>query len=151
MSKKTDKVYPLVSRFINKYPWTLAWRLKQHSKVLEKHINPGEEIMYAFAGQKGGTLFSTSVILLTNKRILIGSKRVIFGYFLTSITPEMFNDFKVSNLILWGKVYIDTIKEFITISGLQKKALIEVETNFSEYIIKYGTQERRERLKKASK
>ena len=98
------KVYPLVVRFINRYPFTLAWRLKSHSKVLEKHLNPGEEIFYAFAGQKNGTLFSTSVILLTNKRILIGSKRVFFGYFLTSITPEMFNDFKVSHLILWGKV-----------------------------------------------
>ena len=144
------KVYPLVARFINKYPLTLAWRIKKHCKVLEKHINPGEEIMYAFAGQKNGALLSTSVILLTNKRILIGSKRVLFGYFLTSITPEMFNDFKVSNLIIWGKVYIDTVKEFITVSGLQKKALVEVETNFSEYIIKYGTQERIERLKKAS-
>jgi len=143
-----DKVYPLVARFINKYPLTLAWRIKKHSKVLEKHLNPGEEIIYAFAGQKNGTFFSTSVILLTNKRILIGSKRVLFGYFLTSITPEMFNDFKVSNLILWGKVYIDTIKEFITVSGLQKKSLIEIETNFSEYITKYGAQDRIERIKK---
>ncbi len=141
------KVYPLVARFIDKYPFTLAWRLRSHSKVLEKHLNPGEEIFYAFAGQKNGFLFSTSVILLTNKRILIGSKRMVFGYFLTSITPEMFNDFKISNLIFWGKVYIDTIKEFITVSGLQKKALIEVETNFSEYIIKYGSEERIARLK----
>lgn len=141
------KVYPLVARFIDRYPFTLAWRLRSHSKVLEKHLNPGEEIFYAFAGQKNGTLFSTSVVLLTNKRILIGSKRVFFGYFLTSITPEMFNDFKVSNLIFWGKVYIDTIKEFITISGLQKKALIEVETNFSEYIIKYGSDDRAEKMR----
>ena len=144
-----DKVYPLVARFVNRYPFTLAWRIRKHCKVLEKHLNPGEEIFYAFAGQKNGSFFSTAVILLTNKRILIGSKRVLFGYFLTSITPEMFNDFKVSNLILWGKVYIDTVKEFITVSGLQKKSLIEVETNFSEYIIKYGSEERIERLRKA--
>ncbi len=142
------KVYSLVARFINRYPFTLAWRLRSHAKVLEKHLNPGEEIFYAFAGQKNGTLFSTSIILLTNKRILIGSKRLLFGYFLTSVTPEMFNDFKVSNLILWGKVYIDTVKEFITVSGLQKKALIEVETNFSEYIIKYGNEDRIARLRK---
>ena len=142
------KVYPLVARFIDKYPLTLAFRLRSHAKVLEKHLNPGEEIFYAFAGQKNAAFFSTSIILLTNKRILIGSKRVFFGYFLTSITPEMFNDFKVSNLIFWGKVYIDTIKEFITVSGIQKKALIEVETNFSEYIIKYGTAERSERMRK---
>ncbi len=141
------KVYPLVARFIDKYPFTIAWRIKRHSKVLEKHLNPGEEILYAFSGQKNGAPFSTCVIILTNKRILIGSKRVIFGYFLTSITPEMFNDFKVYNGILWGKVYIDTVKEFITISGLKKKALIEVETNFSEYIIKYGTEDRIARMR----
>jgi len=142
------KVYPLIARFIDRYPFTLAWRLKSHAKVLEKHLNPGEEIIYAFAGQKNASLFSTSIVLLTNKRILIGSKRVVFGYFLTSVTPEMFNDFKVSNLILWGKVYIDTVKEFIVISGLQKKALVEVETNFSEYILKYGSEDRIERIRK---
>ncbi len=144
-----NKVYPLVARFVDKYPFTLAWRLKRHSKILEKHLNPGEEIFYAFAGQKGVSPFSTNVVLLTNKRILIGSKRVFFGYFLTSITPEMFNDFKVSHLIFWGKVYIDTVKEFITISGLQKKSLVEVETNFSEYIIKYGSEDRLERIRKS--
>ena len=144
------KVYPLIARFIDRYPFTLAWRRRSHSKVLEKHLNPGEEIFYTFAGQKNGTIFSTNIVLLTNKRILIGSKRVFFGYFLTSITPEMFNDFKVSNLILWGKVYIDTVKEFITISGLQKRALVEVETNFSEYILKYGNEDRIARMRKKS-
>ena len=89
--------------------------------------------------------------MLTNKRILIGRKRLFFGYFLTSVTPEMFNDFKVSNLIIWGKVYIDTVKEFITISDLQKKSLVEVETNFSEYVLKYGSSDRIERLKKLQK
>lgn len=143
-----SSVYPLIVRFIDKYPFTLAFRLRSHAKVLEKHLNPGEKIFYAFAGQKNATLFSTSIVLLTNKRILIGSKRLFFGYFLTSITPEMFNDFKVSHLILWGKVYIDTVKEFITISGLQKRSLVEIETNFSEYIIKYGTEERAEKMRK---
>ena len=149
-----ERVYPLVRRFINRYPWTLAFRLRSHCKVLEKHLNPGEEIFYAFAGQKcdsAFSIFNTNVILLTNKRILIGRKRLFFGYFLTSVTPEMFNDFKVSNLIIWGKVYIDTVKEFIIISDLQKKALVEVETNFSEYVLKYGSADRIERIKKLQK
>ena len=145
------KVYSLAARFVDKYPLTLAFRLRAHSKVLEKHLNPGEEIIYAFAGQKNAGFFSTNIVLLTNKRILIGSKRLMFGYFLTSVTPEMFNDFKVSNLIIWGKVYIDTVKEFITISGLQKKSLVEVETSFSEYVLKYGGEERAERLRKSGR
>ena len=147
-----ERVYPLVKRFINRYPWTLAFRLRSHCKVLEKHLNPGEEIFYAFQKcDSAFSIFNTNVILLTNKRILIGRKRLFFGYFLTSVTPEMFNDFKVSNLIIWGKVYIDTVKEFITISGLQKKSLVEVETNFSEYVLKYGSADRIERIKKLQK
>ena len=133
-----ERVYPLVRRFINRYPWTLAFRLRSHCKVLEKHLNPGEEIFYAFAGQKcdlAFSIFNTNVILLTNKRILIGRKRLFFGYFLTSVTPEMFNDFKVSNLIIWGKVYIDTIKEFITLSNIQKSALPEIQKIISEYMM----------------
>lgn len=146
-------IYSLVKRFKNRYPLTIAWRLRSHSKVLEKHLNPGEEVIYAFAGQKNSTfdMFNTAVILLTNKRILIGRKRLIFGYFLTSITPEMFNDFKISNLIIWGRLYIDTVKEFITISCLDKKSLIEIETNFSEYINKFGSADRFERAKKLHK
>ncbi len=149
-----DEVYQLVRRFKKKYPFTLAWRLKSHAKVLQSHLNPGEKIFYAFAGQKNTSHFdvlNTNIVLLTNKRILIGRKRLFFGYFLSSITPEMFNDFKISNLIIWGKVYIDTVKEYITISGLRKTALVEVETNFSEYINKFGTADRIARLRELKK
>lgn len=148
-----NSVYTMIKRFKNRYPLTIAWRLKSHAKVLEKHLNPGEEIIYAFIGQKNSSfdLFSTSVILLTNKRILIGRDRIVFGYFLTSITPEMFNDFKVSNLIIWGKVYIDTVKEYITISCLDKRALVEIETNFSEYVNKFGSADRIARMRKQHK
>lgn len=148
-----NSVYTMIKRFKNRYPLTIAWRLKSHAKVLEKHLNPGEEIIYAFIGQKNSSfdLFSTSVILLTNKRILIGRDRIVFGYFLTSITPEMFNDFKVSNLIIWGKVYIDTVKEYITISCLDKRALVEIETNFSEYVNKFGSADRMARMRKQHK
>ncbi len=148
-----NSVYTMIKRFKNRYPLTIAWRLKSHAKVLEKHLNPGEEIIYAFVGQKNSSfdLFSTSVILLTNKRILIGRDRIVFGYFLTSITPEMFNDFKVSNLIIWGKVYIDTVKEYITISCLDKRALVEIETNFSEYVNKFGSADRMARMRKQHK
>lgn len=148
-----NTIYPLIRRFKNRYPLTIAWRLRSHAKVLEKHLNPGEEVIYAFVGQKNTSfdLFNTAVILLTNKRILIGRDRMVFGYFLTSITPEMFNDFKISNLIIWGKVYIDTVKEHITISALDKRALVEIETNFSEYINRFGTADRIERIRKQHK
>lgn len=68
------------------------------------------------------------VVALTSERILIGRKRVVMGYFLTSITPDLFNDLKVSGGLIWGKVYIDTAKEFVTLSNISKPALVEIET-----------------------
>lgn len=45
-------VYEKILNFKRKYPSTIAWRLKAHSKVVEKHLNQGEKVLYAFAGQK---------------------------------------------------------------------------------------------------
>ena len=80
--------------------------------------------------------FSTAVITLTNKRILIGRKRVLFGYFLNSITPDLFNDLNLHSGLIWGKANIDTVKELVTVSNIDIAALKEIETNISEYMMK---------------
>ncbi|MCI8467812.1 MAG: hypothetical protein HFI08_06490 [Bacilli bacterium] len=139
-------VYDHAKLFKSKYPSTIGWRLKKHAKVIEKHLNPGETIKYAFVGQKNDLfydIFGTCIVALTNKRILIGQKRVVFGYFLSSITPDLFNDMEVYQGLLWGKVTIDTVKEVVIISNLDKKCLPEIETNITEFMMeekkKYGT------------
>ena len=131
--------------FKRRYPGTIAWRISAHAKVIETHLNPGEEVQYIFAGQKNDNpldIITSCVVALTNKRILIGQKRLIFGYFFTAITPDMFNDIKVKSGIIWGKIYIDTVKEFIPLSNIQNDALDEIETNITEYMMeekkKYG-------------
>ncbi|MBQ6497649.1 MAG: PH domain-containing protein [Bacilli bacterium] len=138
-------VYKRVRAFKRKYPLTVGWRLRQNSSVIDKHLNPGEKVLYAFIAQKNDNpvqFFESGVVALTNKRILIGRKRVIFGYFLDSITPDMFNDLKVKGGIIWGKVHIDTVKELITLSNIDITALPELETAVSSYMIqikkKYG-------------
>lgn len=131
-----NKVYKLAKRFRNKYFGTIAFRIKAHSDVIFKHINPDEKILYVFCGQKGNSnreIFSTCVVALTNQRILIATKRVLWGYFLTTITPDLFNDLKVESSLLFGKVIIDTAKEIVTISNLAKSSLREVETAISTY------------------
>lgn len=129
-------VYDHLYLFKKKYPGTVTWwRLKKHASIVEKHLNPGEKIIYAFAGQKNDLwydLFSTSAIALTNKRILIGQKRLLFGYHLNSITPDLFNDMQVYQGLIWGKITIDTVKEKVVITNLSKKSLPEIETNISE-------------------
>ena len=47
----------------------------------------------------------------------------------------MFNDLKIASGIIWGKVYIDTVKEFITLSNISKEALLEIETEVSSYMM----------------
>lgn len=136
-----------IETFKNKYSKTIYWnrRLKKHSEVVEMHLNPGEEVLYAFIGQKNDNpldWFSTAVIVLTNKRILIGQKRVLFGYSLNIITPDMFNDMQIYRGLCFGKITIDTAKEVVIITNLDKRSLPEIETNISEYMMrekqKYG-------------
>lgn len=135
---QTKSVYEIVKDFMNRFPGTIAWRIKRHSEIVEKHLNDGEKIYYAFAGQKNDKWYdivSTHVFVITNKRLIVATKRIIFGYFLYSITPDMFNDLSVYSGLLFGKVEIDTIKEVVTITNLSKKSLDEVETKITEYMM----------------
>lgn len=132
-------VYQKALEYKKKYPKTVAWRLKQHCKVIDNHLNPGEEIIYVFAAQKNARpldIWTSCVVALTNKRIMIAQKRVIFGYFFTSITPDLYNDLKVSMGIIWGKVLIDTAKELVPFSNIQREALTEIETYITDYMMK---------------
>lgn len=132
--------YNLVKKFTSKYKMSIVWRIKQHCKVLDKHLNPGEDILYVFAGQKNDSfanIFNTYVIAFTNKRIILVTKRVLFGYFFKSITPDMYNDLTVHRGIIWGSIILDTVKEVITVTNIDKNALDEIETNVSEIMLKH--------------
>ncbi|MBQ2639436.1 MAG: PH domain-containing protein [Bacilli bacterium] len=133
-----ETVYEHVLQFKKKYPLTIGWRLKKNSHIVEKHLNPGEKVLYAFIAQKNDNplnILSSAVVALTNKRLLVGRKRVIFGYFLNAITPDMFNDLEVSSGIIWGKIYINSVKENVTLSNITKGALSEIETAISSYMM----------------
>lgn len=130
--------YDYVTEFKRKYPLTISFRLKKHCKVIERHLNPDERIVYAFPAQKNSSsleIFFTNVVVLTNKRILIATKRVLWGYFLTTITPDMFNDLKIKKGLIFGSVLIDTVKELVVLSNIDPKALDEIETVISEYMM----------------
>lgn len=134
-----NDLYQRVYEFLKKYPLTMAFRLRKHIKVLEKHLNDDEEVFYIFPGQKNDSIFdifSTCVVAFTNKRILIAQKRVLPGYRLNSITPDLFNDFQVFKGLIFGKLNIDTVKEVVQLSNLDPRCLNEVETNLSEYLLK---------------
>ena len=131
--------YEKLKEFKRKYPSTVAWRLKKHAHIIDIHLNKGEEILYAFAAQKNDNMFdvvSTYAVVLTNKRLILGTKRLLFGYFFTSITPDMFNNLTVKSNLVLRKIHIDTVKEYITLSNISKKALPEIETKIINLMIR---------------
>ena len=134
-----SSVYDQVLRFKKKYPMTITHhRLKKHSNIIEKHLNPGEVVEYVFAAQKNAKFydfFETAVVAITNERIMIGQKRVIFGYFLSSVTPDLYNDLTVRSGLIWGSLTIDTVKEEIELSNIDKAALPELETKITSFMM----------------
>ena len=119
-----------LSSFKRKYPLTIGWRLKRHSKILLEHLHDDEVIRYAFYAQKNKSsldVTSSGLIAVTNKRLVIARHRVVVGYFFDSITADMFNDLKVRSGIIWGKIIIDTVSELVILSNISKSALPEIE------------------------
>ena len=132
-------VYEMVLRFRKDHPGTMAFRIKKHSAVLEKHLNPGEKLLYCFCGQKNTEsymLINSCVVALTNKRIMIGQKRLLWGYFFTTITPDLYNDLKVRSGLIWSDIEIDTVRENVYISNISHSEAVEIETNITEFMMK---------------
>ena len=140
-----NKCYELVKSFLKKYPLSIAFRIFKHCKVIDMLLNPDEEVLYAFSAQKNYSpfhIFNTNVVALTNKRIMIATKRVLWGYFFVTITPDMFNDLSISKGIIWGRVSIDTVNEKVVLSNIDPNALPEINSIITEYMMrekqKYG-------------
>ena len=128
----------MAKEFKRKYPKTLAFRLKAHAKVASKFIGEDEEVKYVFVAQKNFKsyeIFNTNIVVLTDKRLIVATKRLVFGYFYRVITPDMFNDLTIKTNIIWGKVIIDTIKEKVVLSNIDPNALPEIEENVSSVMM----------------
>ena len=133
-----SKSYSLIKQFMKKFPMTMAWRLKSHCKVIDRHLDEGEEILYIFSGQKNDSsinIFNTYVIAFTSKRIIVCTKRVLFGYFFKTITPDMYNDLTVYRGLIWGRIVLDTVKELVTVTNIDVRALDDIETNITDIML----------------
>ena len=67
---------------------------------------------------------------------MVATKRLLFGYFFKSITPDMYNDLTVSKGLIFGRVTLDTVKEVVTLTNIDPKALNESESNITEIMLK---------------
>lgn len=67
---------------------------------------------------------------------MVATKRLLFGYFFKSITPDMYNDLTVSKGLIFGRVTLDTVKEVVTLTNIDPKALNEIESNITEIMLK---------------
>ena len=125
------KCYEKVMAFKKKFPGCLTFRIKKHCSVIDKHLNPGEELLYAFCGQLNDSplkIFDTGIIGVTSERLIVAQNYLWPGYKFISITPDMYNDLTIKSGIIWGTIGIDTIKESIYISNLSKRSTPEIET-----------------------
>ena len=135
---KEKTVLGCVYEFKKRYPTTIMWRVRKHAIIVQKHLNPGEKVLYAFAAQKNDSMtniFDTAVLCVTSERLLIAQDKILYGYKLNSVTPEMYNDLQVYSGLFWGNITIDTVKEVIRFSNITKKALPEIETVISMYMM----------------
>ena len=140
-------IYEKAKAFKRKYPMTVAFRIKAHSKVAANFVGEDEEVKYVFLAQKNyGSLdfVDTNIVVLTNKRIIVATKRLVFGYFFRMITPDMFNDLTVKNGIIWGKVIIDTVKEKVILSNIDSNALAEIDDNITMYMLEQKKKQKKE-------
>lgn len=140
-------IYEKAKAFKRKYPTTVAFRIKAHSKVAANFVGEDEEVKYVFLAQKNyGSLdfVNTNIVVLTNKRIIVATKRLVFGYFFRMITPDMFNDLTVKNGIIWGKVIIDTVKEKVILSNIDSNALAEIDDNITMYMLEQKKKQKKE-------
>lgn len=129
--------YELLKKFTNKFSGSVAWRVKKHCKIIDMHLNSNETINFIFAGQldiKPLSLFNTGVIAVTSERLIIAQKKLIVGYKFSSITPDLYNDLTVRSGIIWGTIIIDTVREQVYISDLDKEALPEIETEITMFM-----------------
>lgn len=129
--------YELLKKFRNKFSGSVAWRVKKHCKIIDMHLNPNERINFIFAGQldiKPLSLFNTGVIAVTNERLIIAQKKLIVGYKFSSITPDLYNDLTVKAGLIWGTIIIDTVREQVYVSDLDKEALPEIETEITMFM-----------------
>ena len=76
------------------------------------------------------------MVVLTNKRIIIGQKRILWGYFFTTITPDLYNDLKVRKNLIWSDVEIDTVKENVYLSNIDPRGAVQIETVITEFMMK---------------
>jgi hypothetical protein len=123
--------YEKVKAFKDNFPGTVTWRLKRHCNVIDKHLNPNEELLYAFAGQLNDNafkIFDTCVVAVTTERLIVAQNFLWPGYKFISITPDMYNDCTIKSGIIWGTIGIDTIKETVYVSNIAKRSMPQIET-----------------------
>lgn len=131
--------YDFAKLFKKKYPWCMTWyRLKQHCKIVDEHINPDEKIQYVVAGQLDNNHFSwfnTGLLVLTTNRLIVAQNRLLVGYKFSSITPDLYNDLTIDAGLIWGTLTVDTVKEKVFISNLDNRCLGEIETVISTFMM----------------
>lgn len=98
---------------------------EKHFQVIAKNLQPGEDVLMTFIGlhnyisptnHNGNCAFA-----ITNKRILIGQKKIV-GEFFQIVQLNMLNDITMNSGFVLGVITIDTMKEKFNVAVDKKQA-----------------------------
>lgn len=103
------RVYEKLMLFKNRYPHTLTSRLYAHATVAENSLADKEEVLYASCGFD--ELFRTIIFVVTDKRVLVARKKLVYGYYCTSIDKEKICQINTSKGMFLTNVSIRTLTE----------------------------------------
>ena len=86
------------------------------------------------------------VVAITDERLVIGQKRILWGYFFTTITPDQYNDFKIIKNLIWSDILIDTLDEEVYLSNIDPKGAIDAQKHITKFMMeekkKYGKKDK---------
>jgi hypothetical protein len=119
-------IYEKALEFKNRYPGTFGYRLKKHAKVIEDNLLEGEKVTNVYCGSLG--TFDTAILAITNKRIILGHKKLFFGSKCVSINNDKICSVNAYNGMIWGKVIISSLSDdYFALYHLGKKASTKIQ------------------------
>jgi hypothetical protein len=104
-------VYEKILRFKNKYPSTFALRLKKHAEVAEKSLMKGEKVYEAYCACNEN--FRSYAIVITDKRIILAHKNLMFGYHVESISKDKIYKIDNEQGFKWSEISLNSLTETI--------------------------------------
>ena len=144
-------IYEKAMKFKSKYSGSISFRLKEHSKFAEKYLVDGEKVLHVYCGCRD--FFHTRVLVITDKRVMVAHKNLLFGGYCSSIDKNEICEIGTHKGIIWNEITLSTLTDlFCYIGKLTSSAAAQMKEEITKStIINRTNSERRISRRKKSK